>query len=72
MKKIKQTLKRIKQQSKSSDKILVCPRCGSTRLRLSSRMDTWLTPTRYVCEDCGYIGPIVMEIEKEQLKKRKN
>jgi len=21
---------------------------------------------KYVCEDCGYVGPIVMEIEKEE------
>jgi len=35
-------------------------------------MDAWLTPKRYVCADCGYIGPIVMEISKEELKKREN
>ena len=43
----------------------LCPRCGSPKLRLSSRFDVWLTPEQYVCEDCGYKGPVVMEIEEE-------
>jgi len=43
----------------------LCPRCGSLKLRLSSRFDVWLTPEQYVCENCGYKGPVVMEIEEE-------
>jgi len=48
----------------------LCPRCGSSKLRLSSSFDTYprmygLTPGQYVCESCGYKGPIVMEIEEE-------
>lgn len=42
----------------------LCPVCGSPKLRLSSRFDIWLTPEQYVCESCGYKGPIVMEIEE--------
>jgi len=42
----------------------LCPRCGSPKLRLSSRLDVWLTPEQYVCEKCGYKGPIVLEIEE--------
>ncbi|MEM2102434.1 MAG: hypothetical protein QXM22_02835 [Candidatus Bathyarchaeia archaeon] len=38
-----------------------CPRCGSPRLKLSSGFDFWLTPSKYVCLDCGYRGPIAME-----------
>jgi hypothetical protein len=26
----------------------------------------WLTPRKYVCDDCGYHGVIVMELEKEE------
>ena len=44
----------------------LCPVCGSSKLRLSSRFDSWLIPVRYVCEDCGYKGPIIMEMEKEE------
>jgi predicted RNA-binding Zn-ribbon protein involved in translation (DUF1610 family) len=43
-----------------------CPRCGSTEIRLSSGLDVWLTPKKYFCEKCGYNGPVVMEIEKEE------
>ncbi|MEM3789011.1 MAG: hypothetical protein QXN95_03995 [Candidatus Bathyarchaeia archaeon] len=45
---------------------IYCPKCGSPRIHLSSSLDYWLTPKKYVCEDCGYVGPIVMEIEKEE------
>ncbi len=44
----------------------ICPRCRSSRLRLSSRFDIWLTPEQYVCGKCGYKGPVVMEIEEEE------
>jgi len=43
-----------------------CPRCGSRKIRLSSSLDYWLTPKKYLCENCGYIGPIIMELEKEE------
>lgn len=49
----------------------VCPACGSPRIRLSSRFDAWLMPTVYVCLDCGYKGPIVMELEKTENADRK-
>jgi len=42
-----------------------CPRCGSPRIHLSSSLDYGITPKKYVCENCGYRGPLVMEIEKE-------
>lgn len=45
---------------------IYCPRCGSARIRLSSSFDYWLTPKKYFCENCGYTGPIVMELEKEE------
>ncbi|MEM3577348.1 MAG: hypothetical protein QXX51_02710 [Candidatus Bathyarchaeia archaeon] len=45
---------------------IYCPRCGSPNIRLSSSLDYWLTPKKYVCENCGYNGPIVMELEKEE------
>jgi len=45
----------------------LCPVCGSPKIRLSSRFDVWLTPEQYVCEDCGYRGPIVMEVEGQGL-----
>jgi len=71
MQKIKRMFKKIRHSSEQSRKIIVCPRCGSTQLRLTSKMAAWLTPKKYFCANCGYVGPIVMEIEKEDLEKRK-
>lgn len=47
---------------------IYCPRCGSQIIHLISNLDYWLTPRRYVCEKCGYVGPIIMELEKEEGK----
>lgn len=43
-----------------------CPRCSSVKLRLSSRFDLWLLPERYVCEECGYNGPVTLELEETE------
>ncbi|MEM1540559.1 MAG: hypothetical protein QXJ07_04170 [Candidatus Bathyarchaeia archaeon] len=56
-------LKILKHRSPSK---IYCPKCGSPRIHLSSSLIYWLTPKKYVCEDCEYFGPIVMEIEKEE------
>jgi len=45
---------------------IFCPKCGSPEIKLSSSLDYWLTPKKYVCNNCGYAGPIVMELEKEE------
>jgi hypothetical protein len=47
---------------------IFCPRCGSPKLRLSSSLDYWLTPQKYFCGECGYIGTVFMELEKEEEK----
>ncbi|MCW4046389.1 MAG: hypothetical protein NWE99_02345 [Candidatus Bathyarchaeota archaeon] len=47
---------------------IYCPRCSSPKIHLTSSFDMWLTPQKYICNDCGYIGPIVMELEKEEEK----
>jgi len=47
-----------------------CPKCASPNIHLSSRVDYWLAPRKYVCEDCGYNGPIIMELEKEENQQR--
>ena len=41
-----------------------CPRCGDPNIRLSSKFDIWFLPEQYICEKCGYTGPIVLEMEK--------
>jgi predicted RNA-binding Zn-ribbon protein involved in translation (DUF1610 family) len=45
---------------------IYCPRCCSPKITLHSSLDTWLTPKKYVCQNCGYTGSIIMELEKER------
>jgi len=45
---------------------IYCPRCASPKINLSSSFDIWLMPKKYLCKECGYLGPIVMELEKEE------
>jgi hypothetical protein len=47
---------------------IFCPRCASPKIRLHSGLDFWLTPQAYLCEDCGYTGIIVMELDEEEEK----
>ncbi|RLI04896.1 hypothetical protein DRO26_03710 [Candidatus Bathyarchaeota archaeon] len=50
---------------RSGKERLVCPRCRSSKVYPSSWMNGWLTPPQYVCEKCGYKGPILMKLEEE-------
>ncbi len=45
---------------------IFCPRCASPNIHLNSSLAVWLTPKEYYCPDCGYVGIIVMELEKEK------
>ena len=45
---------------------IYCPRCGSPKISLSSALDLGVTPRKYACYNCGYVGPVVMELEKEE------
>ena len=47
-------------------RIKVCPICESREIRRSSEFDGWLVPELYVCPDCGYKGPIYMEIQVDE------
>ena len=47
---------------------IYCPKCASPKINLSSSFDIWLLPKKYLCENCGYLGTIVMELEKIEEK----
>jgi transcription elongation factor Elf1 len=51
--------------------MIFCPRCASPKIRLNSSLDVWLTPKTYYCEDCGYHGILVMELEPENEEAQK-
>ena len=45
---------------------IFCPRCCSPKIALNSSLDLWLTPRQYHCEECGYTGILVMELEEDK------
>ena len=47
-------------------KVRVCPICLSPKIKKATPFDGWLIPETYVCEDCGYRGPIYLELEIEE------
>jgi transposase-like protein len=49
----------------SKPKHIYCPRCGSPNLQLSSSLDYFLTPQKYFCNKCSYMGTVFMELEKQ-------
>ena len=51
-------------------RVKVCPVCLSPKIRRSSSFDGWLLPEVYICESCGYRGPVYIEIEVDEDDKR--
>jgi hypothetical protein len=45
-------------------KILVCPECGSADLYYEAGL---LTGYKYHCKKCDYIGPLVIEMDLEDI-----
>ncbi|MEM3088706.1 MAG: hypothetical protein QXP20_06300 [Candidatus Bathyarchaeia archaeon] len=56
----------LRKMKRSSSFQFACPRCNSQKIHISSKFDVWLTPEQYVCENCGYMGPIVLQLEKDK------
>lgn len=44
---------------------LACPVCGGLKVRQQGSLSGWLIPPVYSCEECGYVGRVVLELEKE-------
>jgi len=63
---IREAFKTVKYRPPSQ---IFCPRCCSPNIRLNSSLAVWLTPKQYYCEDCGYVGIVVMELEKDETEK---
>ncbi len=65
MKKLGDIREIFKSAKHSRPKAIFCPRCASPRINLSSSLAVWLTPKQYYCAECGYLGILVMELEKD-------
>ena len=62
----REVLKELKHKKAGEATINVCPKCGSKNIFHSNRWLYGITPRQYVCSDCGYKGPIVMELTKTE------
>jgi ssDNA-binding Zn-finger/Zn-ribbon topoisomerase 1 len=49
----------------------ICPACGSMKVKQQGSLNGWLIPAVYVCEECGYAGGIVLELEEESDDQKK-
>ncbi|MFO7991736.1 MAG: TFIIB-type zinc ribbon-containing protein [Thermoplasmata archaeon] len=49
-----------------SKKILKCPKCGSTNIIPEAG---FVTGYKYHCEDCDYVGSLILEVYEEELEK---
>ena len=62
----REVLKGLKHKKRGEATINVCPKCGSKNIFYTNRWLYGITPTQYECADCGYKGPIVMELTKTE------
>jgi predicted RNA-binding Zn-ribbon protein involved in translation (DUF1610 family) len=62
----REVLKGLKHKKVGEATINVCPKCGSRKIFHSNPWLYGITPTQYVCAECGYTGPIVMEQTKTE------
>ena len=46
--------------------MIFCPKCGSPKIKLATGLTIGgLAPKQYYCEECGYVGTVVMELEED-------
>jgi len=55
----------VKALKRRRESAVACPRCGSPNMSKSTGMDGWLLPPLYLCNDCGYVGRLVLEVEPQ-------
>jgi len=60
---LREVLKTVKHRKPST---IYCPRCASQKIHIFSSLNYGIMPRKYLCENCGYVGPVVMELEKEE------
>ena len=69
----REVIKELKHKERGEETVNLCPKCGSPKIVLSS-LSTYpglygIAPRQYICPECGYNGPIVMEQTKTKEEK---
>ncbi len=60
----------LKRRSVREETILCCPVCGSINIERIRVLG--VTPTLYLCKNCGYKGYIVLELDINNFKRETN
>ena len=64
---VREVFKSIRHRSPTQ---IYCPRCCSAKIKLINSLAVGgLAPKQYYCEECGYVGSVVMELEKDEKEK---
>ena len=66
---VAETLKNLKHQKSGFQ---FCPKCGSPSILGVGSLDGWLLPTQFTCEECGYNGYLLMEIDKTRTEEKES
>ncbi|MEM3586793.1 MAG: hypothetical protein QXO71_05650 [Candidatus Jordarchaeaceae archaeon] len=47
-------------------RVLICPNCGSSKIRQADSISGFITPPRYFCQNCYYSGHFIVEVDREE------
>jgi predicted RNA-binding Zn-ribbon protein involved in translation (DUF1610 family) len=67
----REVVKELKHKRRDESVIFLCPKCTSNKISINTKSNIYpnmygITPRKYLCPDCGYIGPIIFERIKEK------
>jgi len=58
-------LETVKDLKYTGHNAFACPACGSLKIRPAGSLSGWMTPAAYACQECGYVGRVILEIEPD-------
>lgn len=44
----------------------ICPACGGMKIKHQGSLSGWLLPPVYACEECGYVGQLILELDESE------
>lgn len=71
MKRLKGILEALRRVRHRRTSIKVCPRCGKSNIRPEGSLGFGFLPVIYICEDCGYRGYLIIEVDEEDYENRR-
>ncbi|MBT8171805.1 hypothetical protein KJN74_02910 [Candidatus Bathyarchaeota archaeon] len=62
----REVFKELKHKKRGESITKLCPKCASQKISINCGSDTYpnlygIVPRKYVCSDCGYRGPLILE-----------